>query len=68
MTPALKAKDIDEEKLARAKAEAKAAEEGYQEAQKESGAQKAAIFEEAKKREQEMKLKEAAKPIPVAVQ
>jgi hypothetical protein len=30
--PAIKAKDIDDEKLARAKAEAKAAEESYKEA------------------------------------
>ena len=56
---ALKTKDIDEERLARARAEEAAAAQAYQEAQEQSGAQKQAIAEERKKKEEEMKLAEA---------
>ena len=55
LVPALKAKDIDEERLAKARAEEAAAAQAYQEAQAQSGAIKQQIAEEAKKREAEMK-------------
>lgn len=42
---AMKEKDIDEERLAKAKAEAKAAEEGFKEATQKSGALKEEIFQ-----------------------
>jgi len=43
LVKALKEKDIDEERLARARAEEAAAAENYQAAQEQSGAQKQAI-------------------------
>lgn len=63
LVPAMKEKDIDEEKLARAKAEEKAAEQGFKEATEKTGDIKQAIFEERKKKEEEMKMAEAAKPV-----
>lgn len=67
----MKAKDADETKLANAKAEAKAAEQGYKEAQQQTGELKNALFEEQKKKELEMKkaeaLKVAQQPQPIKV-
>ncbi len=61
---ALKTKDIDDERLARARAEEAAAAQAYQEAQETSGAQKQAIFEERKLKEEEMKRTEASRTVP----
>ena len=57
----MKEKDIDDEKLAKAKAEAKAAEEGYKDAQEKTGDVKKEIAEQAKIKEAEMKKAEALK-------
>jgi len=65
LSKAMKEKDVDEEKLARAKAEEKAATVAYKQAEESSGAEKLAIFEAKKKAEEEMKRKEAAKPVPI---
>ena len=59
LVKALKEKDIDEERLARARAEEAAAAENYQAAQEQSGAQKQAIADQQKKKEEEMKVVEA---------
>jgi len=61
---ALKTKDIDEERLARARTEEAAAAHAYQEAQETSGAQKQAIFEVQKLKEEEMKRAEASRSVP----
>ena len=53
LVPALKAKDIDEERLAKARAEEAAASEAYQEAYEQTGAIKQAIAEERKQKEEE---------------
>ena len=65
MIQALREKDIDEERLAKARAEEQAAIEAYKEAEEVSGAKKQAIFEERKQKEEEMKRAEASKPVPV---
>ena len=65
LVPAMKAKDVDEGKLARAKAEAKAAEEGFKEATEKSGAEKQAIAAAQKLKEEEMKKEEQAKNVPL---
>jgi len=55
LVQALKEKDINEELLARARAEEAAAAQAFKEAQEQTGAVKQAIYEERKKREEEMK-------------
>lgn len=65
---ALKEKDIDEEKLARAAEAEKAALQEYKEVNEKTAEEKKKIFDEAKRKEAEMKAKEAAKPIPQQVQ
>ena len=68
LVKALKDKDMDEERLARAKAEEAAAADAYKVAEEASGAKKQAIFEQQKKREEEMKMAEASRPAPVKPQ
>ena len=55
LIPAMKAKDIDDEKLARAKEEAKAAAESYKQVSEATGEIKEKIFKDQKKKEEEMK-------------
>ena len=55
----MKEKDIDEEKLALAREKELAAEMGFKEATEKSGDVKQAIYEERKKKEEEMKIIEA---------
>ena len=62
LIPAMKAKDIDDEKLARAKQEAKAAAESYKQVSQATGEIKEKIFKDQKQREEEMKQQEAQKP------
>ena len=62
LVPAMKEKDIDEERLAKAKAEEQAADQQFKEATEKSGDIKKAIAEERSKKEEEMKIAEASKP------
>ena len=62
---ALKSKDIDEERLAKARADEVASANAYEVAQENSGAAKEAIAEERKQKEEEMKRAEAMKPKPI---
>ena len=65
LVPAMKEKDIDEEKIASAKAQEKAAEQGFKDATENKGEIKLQIFNEAKKKEEEMKKIEAKKNVPM---
>jgi hypothetical protein len=65
LVPAMKAKDIDEERLAKARAEEKAAEADFKKATEETGAEKMAIAAAQKQKEEEMKKVEAEKNVPL---